>query len=170
MPVYARTSTVTVSNTMLAAALLSPAGFKGNRQFPADSLKQGDVIIVRVWGRLSSKATGAGTLQLTLLFPDTGTVIADTGAINLPDNMNAAEWEYYHILTVRSAGQAGTLFTHGYFLATGDITIAFDDAKGPTAINTTAANSMEMTAKFGIQDPNNTLTCNIASIEQLTGL
>jgi len=159
---YARTSDFELTNTTASTAILSAQGFLGSHTYAANSLAEGDSIIVRTWGNLDTAAGDAdpGSLLFHFFFPPE--VIPWQVLVTLPPNLSGVSWELYIILTVRGTNLVGSM---RFSSVKGDLwdacavhTNLFDKAQ---------ANTMEIKAKFSVASESNVLTVRVSSIENL---
>jgi hypothetical protein len=162
---FALTDKVTVQNTIVETNLL-PGTSKGSRDFLANTLAEGDVIIARAWGTLDTKATGPGNLTFKLWLPHTEAV-SSIGPRSLGASWSGVVWQFYHMITVRVEGAEGRITTWGGLTALDQPSLNKQGGIGQTVIDTTDSNSMQMSVLFTVADLTNKLVLEEFSIEVL---
>lgn len=152
----------TAASTAVSNTTTETAFSNGTVTIPANTLKVGDVIRVRAQG-IATSTNSTDTLNVKLKIGTT--VIVATGALDVANN------DIFLIdatLVIRTIGAAGT------FIATGTVTIgasgtatakAFNLAE--TAIDTTAAQTITVTATWSVASPSNSVRQDILLVEQV---
>lgn len=152
---YTKIAPASNSGTSETRLLNEADSFFGDRDFGANTLVGGDVLLLRAAGVFtSSDTTGIEVRVRQYLLVDDETLgqilVADTGVItNLAVNTSHKEWLFQSMLTIRTAGANGTLnrkaFFAGLIQGTTDPSIAFAGAPGTANIDTTVAHWTELT-------------------------
>jgi hypothetical protein len=163
---FVATSSADVANTVTETTLLG-SGI-GGKALTASLLKPGATILLRLEGVYSTKASGAGTLNIKAKMGST--VVCQTTAQTVTDNLTSRRWSAEFILTCRTTGVSGTVFGQGQAslctsATTGVVWEALNAAT--TTIDTTAAITFDVTGTWGTADASNSLTCTNAVIEYL---
>lgn len=156
---FAATASKTVANTTSETSLFGTG--VGSLTLPANFLKAGNSLWVNLRGHVSE--TGTPTLQFKLKYGST--VLLDLTALTLPGLLSSSYLEINFIVTCRSTGATGTVFTQGKFIAgTAILDVASTAA---VTIDTTAATALDATAAWGTADPADTLTITNSTLEHL---
>lgn len=149
----------TVANTVAETSLID--GILGSATLPADFLKAGKVIEFKVTGYHSSQ--GNPTLRVKVKIGST--TVLDTGSV-LSGNSTDAVIQLSAFITVRSIGATGTVIGNGVYQELGTGTNIFPMLnKTVSTINTTIANTMDITLQWGTASSNNTMTTTNLIIE-----
>jgi hypothetical protein len=115
-------------------------------------------MLIYAWGTIGSTATP--TLQIRAKFG--AVTFCSTNAVALSAITGTNLWQASIYLTVRTVGGAGTLFSQGLFnYFTGASTQISVQMLNTTtsAIDTTIANTLDVSAQWGTTDPLNTISC-----------
>lgn len=162
--VFAQTSSATVANTTDETAI-SGSGV-GSLTLPTNFLVAGKTLKVSAWGILSD--TGTPTLRIQLKLGST--TVADTGAITLGGTISNNVWKCEVLLTCRTVGGSGTVFTQGLFHYDESTHAGTSLGMANTAtstIDTTATQAISLTADWGTASSSNTITCTNLVVEVL---
>lgn len=157
---YLQNSDVTVASTV-AETTLASSGL-GSLVFPANYFYAVRSILVEACGVVST--TGTPTLRLRFKFGSSSLI--DTGAVTMPAGITNEAWSLRALITCRSVGAAGTFKGQGRF----DHATATAGASntGTTTIDTTAAQTANLTAEWGTSSASNTITCSNLAIRVLS--
>lgn len=137
------TANATLANSVAETSLL--ASGTGNRTIAANTLAIGTAIKIHIRGTIRN--TGTPTLQLKMKL-DSGT-ICDTGAITMPAIAAASPFELDAEFAIRTIGAGGTCIGN-LLLKVGNTTWNMGSVQtATTAINTTAARTVDVTATWG---------------------
>lgn len=127
---YETLASINADGTALTAAarasLLQGAGGKqGLYTLAPNKLRVNDQLIIRAYGRISCVVTTPGTARFDLSFGVGGTACFDTLAmpLNIVAKTNVS-WGLEVLGTVRSIGNAGTIFWEGTWLSEASINTA----------------------------------------------
>lgn len=156
---FQQTADKTVANTIVETTLLTTG--VGVKDLPTSTFVVGDGFRVNAQGRISDTATPTLEFKVKL----NGTLIATTGAVTLGAVSND-HWFLAFQGIFRSIGVTGTLMAAGGFLTQQNdhfgLTIA-----SPIIIDTTIAQTVDVTATWGTAAAGNTITAQLACIEIL---
>jgi len=154
------TANVTVANTVVETSLLG-AGV-GSLVIPAGRLSVGSTIRLRMRGVIAD--TALPTLQIRLKL--NGTTYIDSGATALTALAGTHGWMYEADLTVRTAGAGGTAIGNGFCMVSTPTPPDLDSTNtGTIAIDTTAAQTLDVTAQWGTANVANTMTQTHVTME-----
>jgi len=158
---FTQTASVTIANTTVATSVLSTG--VGSVTLPANLLSIGTQIRMRVAGFHSS----TGNPSITVVLKLGATTIATSAAITGGNGSNDG-FLIFLDMTCRTAGVSGTVIAQGQYQelhsngGIGGVT-----ALAPVTINTTIAQTIDVTFKWGAADAGNTCTTTNVSIEAL---
>jgi hypothetical protein len=161
---YVGTADATVANTVTETTLVG-AGW-GSATVPANQLYAGAAVRVRASGVLS--CTGTPTLNIKLKVG--ATVLVSTGAVALAGTVSNSAWMFEGLIICRTAGAGGTVRVQGRFWFDNAAHAGLMEGMPSTttaAVDTTAANTLDLTATWGTAAAGNTITCSGAVIEGL---
>lgn len=137
------TASATLANSVVETSLL--ASGTGNRTISANTLAVGTAIKVHIRGTIRN--TGTPTLRLRLKL-DSGT-IADTGAVTMPAIAAASPYEVDAEFAIRTVGAGGTCVGN-LMIKVGNTNWNMGSVQvATTAINTTEARTVDVTAEWG---------------------
>lgn len=157
---FIQTANVAVANTVVETSIVG-AG-RGSMTIPADRLMAGTNIRIRARGVIADTATP--TLQLRIKIG--ATTYCDTGAIPLTALAGTHGWVIDADLTVRTAGAGGTAIGAAIMNINSGTLIDMDTTNTvTTALNTTTAQTVDVTIQWGTAAPANTLTCTNLTME-----
>jgi len=150
---------VIVANTTAATSLVGTG--TGSATIPAVTLKLGTKIEIKLQGIHSTTANPTADFSVAL----GGVTIGSTGAQTLSNTTNS-HWDLALEFVVRSIGITGTV------MPTGKYTNASNDHFGlvnlaPVTIDTTVAQTVDITIQYGTASASNTATAQILEIEEL---
>ena len=164
---FTQTADVNIVNTVTETTLVGSG--TGTATLPIGFLVAGKTIRVECEGYYSTKGATAGTLRLrTRLGGIAGTVVGDTAAQTLTDNLTNRFWRAVTKITCRTTGAGGTVMAQGEALLH---TSAILEAPwemvntGTQSINTLAAQAVTFSAEFGTADTSNSITQTNMAIE-----
>lgn len=158
--VYANTAASTaISNTTTEAL------FDTQYSIPANTLKAGTVVKIRYQG-IATATDSTDTLTIVLYIGGlTGTALISHAATDVANN-NVFTGEY--TLIIRTAGASGTMVGVGTYksvpAAEGTMTVK-DDILASTAIDTTAAQVVGVSADWSVATANNSVRLDVLTVE-----
>lgn len=157
------TANVTVANTVVETSILG-AGV-GTLVIPAGRLSVGSTIRLKVRGIIADTLTP--TLQIRAKL--NGTTFIDTGATALTALAGGTHgWSYEAEITVRTTGAGGTAIGNHSMVISSTAAPDLDSTNtGTTAIDTTAAQTLNLTVQWGTANVANTLTQTNITMEIL---
>jgi hypothetical protein len=166
---FVSTASKTISNSIVETTLVTTG--VGTVSIPENFLSSGKSIKIKAYGYYSSTAAPSGTLRLKLKFGTT--TIIDTLANSLDASVSNAYWQFESIITCRSAGALGTVIGQGaFFHRVSDptpvdrpIIISNATLTAAVTIDTTASNSIDLTAQFDTASASNSISCTNLLIE-----
>jgi len=132
--------------------------FDQNVDIPADGMLIGQVIKVTARGKLDK--TGLPTLRLRIKL---GSTVVIDGPATIAGTVEA--WEIYGTIHVRSLGASGTVMANGYYnngRNHGPLS-----NQGTTTIDTTAIQTVQVSAQWSVADALNTITLENIEVEVL---
>lgn len=155
---YTQTSSSTVANTTNETTLLTSG--VGSLTLPANYLTVGKTISVKVSGRHSAVANPGINIRIKL-----GTTTVLTTGLVASGNSTNDYFEVTGYITCRTVGSSGTVWGDGFYVETGGGTGRFSMANtSTTTINTTVAQTIDVTAQWDTASTSDTLTSDIAFI------
>lgn len=163
--IWTQTAAVTCANTGTETSMVSGTGI-GTNTLPANCPLVGKSWRLRCAGIYSTKASGAGTIQIQIKAGTT--VLFNTAAQTSTDNMANQMWEVDAIWTCRSTGASGTGIGQTAFkftIGAGNQQTWPMANSSPTTVDTTASKAITLTWKWGTADAGNTATCSTMIIE-----
>lgn len=144
-----------VDTSVMPTTGVGDLGTPGWPSLPANFLVPGKTIVVEISG-LYSTAAAAGTLRFRLKLA--GGVVGASSVLTLSNGGSNLRWKAYWALTCRTAGAAGTAVSDGEAIAnTTPLAMPNFGGTTPSAVNTTVAASLDVSAQFGTADPANTI-------------
>jgi hypothetical protein len=155
---YRQVADRTIANTTTETTLFQDTGAIGTRTTPANSLFIGTTFRVLLSGIIDT----SGNQNITLRAKLNGVTVATTGAISINADPNDF-WKIEIDFTIRTVGVTGSVIGTGQFThenSNGHLTLA-----SPVVIDTTVANTFDITAQWNTADPTNTITTQIAHID-----
>lgn len=159
---YANTS-VPGGNTV--ANTTSETNFTSSFAIPAGGLTVGKSLQINARGTYGTKSSSAGTL--TLRFKFGSTTIAATAALSPGDGLSNRGWALNLELTVTAVGGSGNVEAQGVAdLATGTAAAIVAEMvnTGTVTVDTTAANTAQLSAQWSTADTGNTITLRLLKI------
>ena len=161
---FIQNSSVTVANTTTETSLLGTG--VGSATLPANFAVAGRSIRVRSYGYISKTATPTATLRIKI-----GTVTIITSVGSLPSGLSNALVEFDFTFRFATIGATGTIIGQGSTKITSG---AFVSSVGralvmtaPATIDTTIANTLDVTYQWGTASASNTVTMTNATIEDI---
>lgn len=150
---FIQTSTTTVENTA-TEAVLTGTGI-GSVTLPANMFIPGRTIEVIARGFYNSTS---GNLVIRVRYGGvSGTILLDSGAHNVGNNTGVG-WVARGLITCRTAGSSGTVFSQGEFHELETNAVRGMVNTTATTINTTTQNDLVVTADWSVADPNNSFS------------
>lgn len=157
-----QTAGVTIANT--AVETTGIGALVGSNLIPAGRLTAGSTIRIRARGIMAD--TGAPTLRIRVKVG--ANTYCDTGAVALAAIAGTHGWIFEADVTVRTAGGAGTAIGNSNFQVSLHLPPDLDTINtATTALDTTIANTVDVTFQWGTADPANTLTVTHYTMEIL---
>ena len=170
--IFTQTANQTVVNTVTETTLIGTG--VGTVTLPANFLKSafgtaGRTIRITARGIYGTDLV-APTLNIRVKLGST--TVVSTGVITTAANLTNKFWEATAYITCRTSGATGTVMGNGAFLhddalANNTLSIWGMTNTGTTTINTTEAQAIDVTAEWGTADADNTITCQILTLEVL---
>jgi hypothetical protein len=151
-----QTADDTVANTTAETNLLGT--ILGSATIDANTLAEGTTLRIAAGGNLG--VTGSPTLTVKIKLGSTE--VLSTGGLS-PTGTDAG-WFMEVVITCRAVGASGAVVATGSF-QTGS-TIVTPVKTTATTLNTTANQSLTITATWSAADPDNTITCQIFTLEK----
>ena len=154
--IFRQTASVTVGNTTTETTVASTG--VGSLVIPANTLAVGAAFRITVIGTYD-RATGT----LTLRSKFGATTFCSTSAAS-PGAGNNTSFLLRIDGTVRTAGAGGTLFSNGYFIGVSPLPTT---NTATTALDTTVANTLDISCQWSAVAAANTMTVQIITFELL---
>lgn len=154
---FTATANATVGNSTAEGSLVG-AGV-GSMVFPAGSMYQGRTYSLIAYGYYSTALLSIGTFTLRIKL--NGTTILSTTASSLSLNTANQTFQVRANFTCRSPGTPGSLMAQGDLRYLTGLNANVMDGMvntAATALDTTVAQSLDMTAQWGTLNANNTVT------------
>lgn len=166
---FTSSASAQVANTLTETTLVG-AGV-GDTTLNANFFIAAKTIRVRASGWIDT-AAAAGTLQIRLrLGGIAGTVILDTTAVAITNNLAARYWNVDAIITCRTVGVAGTVIGQSAFqhMLTAQGNPVWWEMTNivPVVLDTTIAEQVVLSAQWGTADPGNIIECTNFILEVL---
>lgn len=162
---YTSTADGTIGNSTTETTVIGTG--VGTKTLPANFFVAGKTIRVRVFGYYSTKAAPVGTFTLRCKL---GSTAIETVTPTLTASMTSRQWSCEFLITCRTTGVSGTVYGQGELrLFTAAATVVGNEAlsTATTTIDTTASQTVEVTAQWGTANASNTITGTNAIIEVL---
>lgn len=157
---FMQTANVTVANTAVETTIVG-AG-TGSLTIPANRLRQGTTIRIRARGIIADTATPTLDLRVKI----GATTFCHTGPIALTALAGTHGWVLDSEITVRTTGAGGTAIGQAIMNINSGILIDMDTTNTATsALDTTAAQTVNVTMQWGTAAPANTLTATHLTME-----
>ena len=157
---FVQTNTVTVANTT-SETTLSGSGV-GSLVLPANFLITGRSLRVRGFGYHSSTGNPTITLKFKLGSIVVGTITGTSG------NGSNDGFEFDGILTCRTTGASGTVFVQGRYEELQNSGLREGGGNtSTTTIDTTASQTVSITAQWGTANAGNTISLTNFILERL---
>lgn len=159
--IWTKTSNVNVSNTTTTTSLLDTG--VGTKTIPANTLVAGKTIRIMLGGMF--RWDGSSTLLFEVTFA--GVQMAITPSI-APNSLAYHAWQMVFYITCRTAGASGTVYPSGiFFQSIGMGNEGFNYSVAPITVDTTANQTLDVTAKWSATGANNSVLAETGSIEIL---
>lgn len=159
---FSQSESKVVANTTTETTLTNTGS--GKLSFGSNELGSGKVLRVSAAGVFST--TGTPSLQFKLKLG--ATTILDSTAINAPNGVTNELWILDVLVSIRSIGSSGSIFSQGVVkLTSGATTAQIEKLLNTSAatIDTTAALTIDLTATWGTASASNTITCTNLILE-----
>lgn len=137
---------------------------EGSLTIPANSLRVGDIIASFIAGEVDDSANPSITINLKL----NGATIASTGSETLGTTGTGIHFGIESALIIRTIGPSGTAIAEGSFVtgtASGDHFGISNAPPGQFSIDTTIAQTVDITVTWGIASESNAFTAQKAYVE-----
>lgn len=157
---FTQSASVTVASTASETTLVGTG--EGSLTIQKDSLAVGKTFRVTAFGYYSN----TGTPTLNLKFKAGSTVLAETGAVTTATSASNRVFKFEAIVTIRSIGASGTALGQCDF-ADNASTIALTAQTSTATVDSTANNTLNLTATWGASSSSNTITCTNLVVEEL---
>jgi len=163
-PSFVQIADKVLSNSNVETTIINSSGAKGSLVIPANTLKVGSIIRMKMDGIFNATGTPTGTIKIYL----GGTTLVTSAATLSAFSGYFLEAEY--LLTIRTIGATGTVCGQGKsFVKQPDTLTAgvFRDLRMTTdvTINTTVNNTINVTYQFSVASSSNSLTTRNLLIE-----
>lgn len=161
---FVQTADKTIGNTTTETSIFD--GGLGSRVLPAQSLKIGDTVRMRLMGYVSGTNGDASTIKVKV---GASELVASTS--NFPATVTGVFVEFLFEFTVRSIGSAGTVIGQGRSMFNASVGFGTPTVRGlqmvsgAVAIDTTKDNLVDITYTWGTARVGNTLTITNAIVE-----
>jgi len=158
---FAQTATGTVANSTTETAISSTG--VGTLVLPANFFVAGKTIRLKAFGIISSISSP----NINIRFKFGSTTLCSTGNI-ASGNATNDTWTCEVVVTCRTTGGGGTVFSQGYFKefhgsgSRGDMSNT-----AANSISTTASHTVSLTAQWGTASASNTISCTNLTLEVL---
>lgn len=158
---FAQTATGTIANSVTETTISSTG--QGTLVLPANFFVAGKTIRIRANGILSS--VSSPTLRIRIKAGST--ILLDTTAVTVGNHTNAL-WVVDGVITCRTTGGSGTVFSQGIFEEYGGTKNQHPMVNtATTTIATTSSQTMTLTAQWGTASASNTISCTNLTMEIL---
>lgn len=159
---FAQTATVTVANTVAETTIVGSG--VGSLILPANFLTVGRFLKLSILGYHSAVANPTIDIKVKL----NSTVILDTGAVTTANSTNST-FELRGFAVCRSVGVSGTVDAQGFWTEAGAGANVFGMVNtAPTTIDTTIAQTLNVTVTWGTASASNTISAAILLLESNT--
>lgn len=161
---FIQTADKTVGNTDVETSIFD--GGLGSLVLPAQSLKVGDMVRMRLMGYVSGTNGDASTIKVKV-----GASELTTNTSNFPATITGVFVEFLFEFTVRSIGSAGTVIGQGRTMFNASVGFGTSTVRGlqmvsgAVALDTTKDNLIDITYTWGTARVGNTLTITNAIVE-----
>lgn len=155
------------SNTIVSTAV--ETNFTGNAtsySMPANTMKTGSLLRFLVYGKFGTKSGSVGVLTIRLKI---GSLVINTTGTDITPGSSQTDvgFQFTGQIQCRTSGASGTVASHLLCVFNGAgasaATTFCDSSNGTNTIDTTIANTIQMSAQWATSNANNTIT-----IEQVT--
>lgn len=159
---YSKAAVTTVSNTGSPTTLLD-AG-QGSASIPANSVRAGSVIVLKIGGELGTDAITPSTftLDFSLGAGSHDVIISPIGGLS------AVGWEATATFTFTAIGASGTVKGHSsirYKTSGTDVVLGNFGDFTSEAINTTGVNAIDIDVTMSVADAQNTITATYGTMQ-----
>lgn len=147
--VYTQTTSVTVSDSVIETSLMT-----STHDFPANFFIEGRQLLVRLRGFHSA----SGNPNIRIRIKLNSTVVLDTGSVNSGNSTNSY-FDIDGVINCRTVGSSGTVMGQGFYLEAGGGAGHLQMVNlSPITLNTTIAQTLDITVQWGTASASNTLT------------
>ncbi|MBI4044777.1 MAG: hypothetical protein HY392_03650 [Candidatus Diapherotrites archaeon] len=150
------------SDSSAIANTTTETNFDTSYTLPADALTTGKVLKIKAQGKYSSTATP----NLNLRIKYGSTTLVQSGSVNVVNTASNQGWLVEGTIIARTTGSTGTAMATGYFHNGRNNNMPLTNA-GATTIDTTTANTLQVSAQWNTASPSNTITLENITIEAL---
>jgi len=158
-PLFTQTQTVTVANTAVETSLVGTG--VGSVVIPANFFYVGRSLNIRVWGVHSSVANPNVTVNVKL----NGSTVMTTGAHTSGNGTNDT-FEMQGIITCRSTGVMGTVFSQGFYDEYNQNGAKQGMANtGTNTVDTTGPLTFDITFTWGTMSASNTISATNLTLQ-----
>lgn len=157
-PLFVTTDDITVANTVTESSIVGTG--EGTLTIPANSVAVGNRFSFSAQGRLSSAGNPTLRLQIKL----NAVALGDIGAATIGNNADN-HWILEGEAVVRSLGVTGTMAFAGVFVTESGDHFGFVNTV-PVVIDTTISQTADITATWGTPLAGNTITSQIAFLDE----
>lgn len=156
--IFAQTaSAAAVASSTAETTILSTGN--GTKTLPANFFRIGRTIRVKVWGVIGN----TGTPNITIKVKLGSTVILTSGTVASISVAANSGFELTADIICRTVGGSGTVMAQGAFYY-GPNRLQLP-ATATVTVDTTASQALDVTAQWGTNDPANTITGHMCSVE-----
>lgn len=156
--------TRTVTNTASESTTI-PSSLVGSTTFAGLFFQAGKTLTIRMRG-IYSTANSSQTLRIKVKL--NAIVLADTGVQTLPSHTDKY-WQLDVLVNCATTGTSGTFYTSGTFDIDDPNQESFDTHPlfntGTVTVNTTAIQTLDVTAQWGAANANNKFTVQVFEVE-----
>ena len=157
---FIQTATKSIANTITETSHFNDTGAIGSRTIPANTLRKGSLIRIHLLSDLTNLSTPTNVLKLKI---GSTTIITSSNQLSVNTNSLA---ELYVELLVTTGGASGKVAVQGFTKVVGGTNPQRAlMVTTPTDLNTTVANTLDITYAWGTANAANILACTHASIE-----
>jgi hypothetical protein len=165
---FAQDDSQTVASTATESTLLTTG--LGSATLPEDYLVAGRSIRIKASGHLSA-VSSADIRWRVRIGGLSGTIVGDTGDVDIGTAPNQLGWTLECTVTCRSTGMSGTAFGQGHVVTGVDGAspkwVFMTNTAAASGINTASGQAVVVSADWTTGSASNTITCTNLVIEQL---
>lgn len=166
-PIFLQVANKVISNSAAELSLFNDTGARGSRVIPANTLKPGSVLRIRIDGIIGDTGTPTATIRVK---------IGSSVLINNTATLTAFGQNFYFestiICTIRTDGVNGTVCTNGTSIIKDPATVTTGlmrslNTTADVAINTTIDNTFDLSYQFSAASALNNITSRNLIVEIL---